>query len=389
MNAWNDRFVRTQQQRDRYDALAPLVERFAQRAKEVDEQNGFSFENIADLKAIGYPALTVPEQYGGAGISLYEMALMQERLAQGDAATALGMGWHIGCVYDLAHSRKWDEAVFERVARDIAANGSLLNRAATEPMTGSPTRGGKPETAAVSTATGWRINGRKTFTTLSPVLDYLVVSATLTETSEVAEFLIPRETAGVRIDLTWNMMGMRGTGSHDLILEHVELPPEALVRKLALGEGKASPYHLFIPATYLGIALAARREALLFAANYQPNSLKEPIIHLPHIREQIGRIDLELSAARAFMYSVADRWGTEQFIIPSELAAVKHVATNTAITVVDQAMRIVGAQSLSMNHPLQRMYRDVRFGLHNPPMDDSTIRMLGDFAVQEVLEQQN
>ncbi|MCR8642513.1 acyl-CoA dehydrogenase family protein [Paenibacillus sp. N1-5-1-14] len=385
MSTWNDRFVRTQEQRDRYDLLTPLVECFAGRASEVDEQNGFSFENITDLKAIGYHALTVPDQYGGAGISLYEVALMQERLAQGDAATALGMGWHIGCVYDLAHSGKWDEAVFARVARDIAANGTLLNRASSEPANGSPTRGGKPETTAIRTNNGWRIHGRKTFTTLSPVLDHIIVSATITDSQEVAEFLIPRETTGIRIDETWNMMGMRGTGSHDLILENVDLPLEALVRRLTPGDGKASPYHLFIPATYLGIALAARREALVFAANYQPNSLTEPIIHLPHIREQIGRIDLALSSARAFMYSVAQRWDTEKCLIPSELAAVKHTATNTAISVVDQAMRIVGAHSLSMNHPLQRMYRDVRFGLHNPPMDDSTIRMLGDLAVKETL----
>lgn len=58
------------------------------------------------------------------------------------------------------------------------------------------------------------------------------------------------------------------------------------------------------------------------------------------------------------------------------LGAAKLTVTNLAIEVVDLAMRIVGAKSLSLTNPLQRYYRDVRAGLHNPPMDDMTLKLL-------------
>lgn len=64
-----------------------------------------------------------------------------------------------------------------------------------------------------------------------------------------------------------------------------------------------------------------------------------------------------------------------------ELGAVKMAITNAAIKVVDLAMRIVGAHSLSLSNPLQPYYRDVRAGLHNPPMDDMTIQLLAKKAI--------
>ena len=57
--------------------------------------------------------------------------------------------------------------------------------------------------------------------------------------------------------------------------------------------------------------------------------------------------------------------------------------TNSAITIVDKAMRLVGAKSLQRTNPLQRYYRDVRAGLHNPPMDDMTIKKLALSALEE------
>ncbi|WP_314733404.1 acyl-CoA dehydrogenase family protein [Anaerobacillus sp. CMMVII] len=66
----------------------------------------------------------------------------------------------------------------------------------------------------------------------------------------------------------------------------------------------------------------------------------------------------------------------------AELGAVKHSVVNHAIKIVDLAMRVTGARSLSEKNPLQRYYRDVRAGLHNPPMDDATILLLADDAIQ-------
>jgi len=203
--------------------------------------------------------------------------------------------------------------------------------------------------------------------------------------NDVAEFWIPKETAGLTLDETWNTVGMRGTASHDLVLHNVIVPQEALVYTMPKDKkASASPQLLHIPACYLGIALAARKEAITFAKSYQPSSLAHPIIQLPNIIQQLGQIELKLQSARHFLYSVAGRWDQQiksQDDYIAELNAVKAHAIQTALSVVDKSMRIVGAHSLTLDHPLQRMYRDVRFGLHNPPMEDALLGLLGRLAI--------
>jgi alkylation response protein AidB-like acyl-CoA dehydrogenase len=143
---------------------------------------------------------------------------------------------------------------------------------------------------------------------------------------------------------------------------------------------------LHIPACYLGIAIAARNDAISFAKTFQPNSLKTTISEVPHIKQKIGEMDLKLMQARYFMYAIAERWDNEpesRQSLGTELAAVKTVATNIANEVVDIAMRIVGGRGLSKNMPFEQYYRDVRAGLHNPPMDDMVIQMLAGKALRD------
>ncbi|MEW9702009.1 acyl-CoA dehydrogenase family protein [Paenibacillus sp. SI8] len=381
-------FAKTDEQRERLSRIGDLADSFVQGAHAADEVNGFSYTHIEKLRQAGYTAYTVPREYGGEGISIYELVLYQERLAQGDPSIALGMGWHLGVMYDLGDKRSWQEEIFARLCKEVVASGAIVNRAASEAATGSPSRGGKPLTTAIPAGNGYRLYGRKTFTTMAPVLGYAIVTATEQDTNRQGEYLIPMSTKGVTVEETWNMLGMRGTGSHDLVLDGVEVPREALVHTYSEADHQtANPFMLQIPACYLGIALAARKEALAFAASYQPNSLDRPILYTPNVGQLLGQIDLELLAARHFLYSAAARWDeptreSEAFI--PELAAVKTFAVQTALSVVDKAMRIVGAQGLAQSHPLQRLYRDVRFGLHNPPMDDHTIRLLSQSAIKEV-----
>ncbi|HET7616485.1 MAG TPA: acyl-CoA dehydrogenase family protein, partial [Bacillales bacterium] len=86
------------------------------------------------------------------------------------------------------------------------------------------------------------------------------------------------------------------------------------------------------------------------------------------------------------LYSTAERWEKEPEArekLLADLAAVKTVATNAAVTVVDLAMRVVGGRSISRSMPLERLYRDVRAGIHNPPNDDITISVLAKAAIEE------
>lgn len=372
---------------ERIQLIEKTAKTFKERAYQHDLDNSFPYENYEDLKAINYPLLTVPTIHGGLGISLVEMLQAQETIAKYDGSTALSIGWHMGISKNLGENNVWDPAVYEAVAADIVNHGALLNNAATEPATGSPTRGGRPETFAVETDGGWVINGRKSFTTLSPILDYFVVSASIDGTEDVGSFLIRRKLDGVTIDETWDSVGMKATGSHDLVLTDVKVNKEDLVQYLTPGNKAAQGWLLHIPACYLGIAKAAQSEALQFATTYAPNNMKGTIADFPTVRQRIGEIALRLLEMETLLYAVAKKWDEGDYdtrqAMKAELGAAKLSVVNKAVEVVDLAMRIVGARSLSAKNPLQRYYRDVRAGLNNPPMDDMTIMAMAAESIEE------
>jgi len=372
---------------ERIELLTKTVEPFTARALGHDKNGTFPYENFKELKAIGYPALAVPKECGGLGISLYEMLCYQEVIGKADGSTALSIGWHMGLMKQLGEKRNWKKEKYESVIRDVVETGALLNSAASEPATGSPTRGGKPETFAKEVDTGWVINGRKTFTTLSPILSYFIVSASIDGTDDVGNFLIKRDRKGVSVDETWDSIAMRGTGSHDLVLEDVHVEKDDLVEIMTPGNKTPAGWLLHIPACYLGIAQAAQKVALEFATTYSPNSIKGTISELPNVKQKLGEMELGILESKHFLYSVAKKWDESneetKATMGPELGAVKLSVVNKAVNVVDLAMRVVGARSLSEKSNLQLYYRDVRAGLHNPPMDDMTIMQLAGKSIAE------
>lgn len=430
-----DAFIRNEREAKLAVWADRLAERFAERAAKHDREGSFPFENFEELKAAGYAKLTLSEEQGGDGLSLYEWLSVQERLARGDGSTALSAGWHGGMMLHYRETDIWPEPSYSAFCRDAAASGAMINKFASERATGSPTRGGRPQTTAVRAEGGWKLTGRKTYSTLSPLLTDYIVSAGIEGSPEVGDFIIRlggpgeaeeqaaagspfapdggalpspeeiarraetsarraaelRAAAGVTLEETWDTLGMRATGSHDIVLENTFVPDEQVMGIYMPGQAKGGVddgdgWMLHIPACYLGIALAARDYALNFAENYTPNSLKEPIATLPHIRQWIGQIDSELRLARTALYDIADRWDRlpeERASMRPEFGWVKYNATHLAAQVVDKAMKIVGGASLSRSVPLERYYRDVRAGLHNPPMEDAVLQMLARAALEE------
>ncbi|CAN7568343.1 acyl-CoA dehydrogenase family protein [Rossellomorea sp. LjRoot5] len=380
-------FIQNERQRKLVDLAGELADAFSERGETYDREDVFPYENFNDLKKSGYGTLSLPKEYGGEEINLYELVLIQERLATGDAATALSIGWHLGGLMELTETRAWEEEIFKDLCEEIVSNKALVNRAATEPATGSPTRGGLPQTKAIKNGKGWRVTGRKSFTSMARVLDYSLVSAVIGDTEEKGFFLVDHELEGVGIEETWDTISMKGTGSDDLVLNDVQLPSSSLVERDS-DQGKSDlpkAWLLHIPACYIGVAVAARNYAIQFAKDYSPNSLPGPIKDVPEVQRKIGEIELELFKARQILYSVADKWVREpskRSGMTAELSSVKHIVTNSAFHIVDTAMRIVGARSLFRTNPMQRFYRDVRAGLHNPPMDDMVIAMLANNALK-------
>ncbi|EAO51787.1 Acyl-CoA dehydrogenase, short-chain specific [Bacillus thuringiensis serovar israelensis ATCC 35646] len=132
-------FVETEEQSLIIEKINKLIPKFMEREHQLSELGSFPYENINDLKDIGYTKLTLPKEFGGSAISLYDFVLFQEKIAEGCGATALSIGWHLGIVKELAENRSWNDEMFQWFCEEVR-NGALFNRAATEPKTGSPTR---------------------------------------------------------------------------------------------------------------------------------------------------------------------------------------------------------------------------------------------------------
>ncbi|MFJ7727307.1 acyl-CoA dehydrogenase family protein [Neobacillus sp. NPDC097160] len=378
-------FIQNSKQREWLGRLSPLEADFKEKAATFDKEGNFPHENIQALRKIGYTKVTLPEEFGGAGFSLYDAILLQEKLGSYDGSTALSIGWTLMTVGELFENRYWDPDNLAFFAEEVN-KGAIINRAVSEVAMGSPIRGGRPGTTAKQIDGKWIINGRKNYTTCSPELDYFLTSAWMEEKETTGFFLIPKEAKGLSIEENWNVIAMRGTGSHDLVLENVVVDESDLVEIPSYNTGfKLNGWGLLIPAAYLGIAQAARDYALEFANTHSPNSIKGTIAGLPNVQALLGEIDLELYKARFALYGAAEAFMDKDRnkSITNEALVAKHIVTNSAITVVDKAMRLVGAKSLQLTNPLQRYYRDVRAGLHNPPMDDLTISKLAQTAIQQ------
>jgi alkylation response protein AidB-like acyl-CoA dehydrogenase len=204
--------------------------------------------------------------------------------------------------------------------------------------------------------------------------------------------LVERSVPGLEVEETWDSLSLRASGTHDVVLMDACVARSALVERYVppqgsrrLGDGGGPLLH--IPALYLGIALAAWGDALDFAWSHRPRSLPGPIAQLPSVEEQVGRMGMHLQAAHAALYEAAARWDAaspeERIRQRPSLGAVKVFALEAALEVVDLAMRLVGGLSLSRGLPFERYYRDVRAGLHNPPMADVALRALGRKALEE------
>ncbi|SDJ69077.1 acyl-CoA dehydrogenase family protein [Salimicrobium halophilum] len=374
-----EKWVYTDKQKRLVEKGERIREAAAANAKEADRGASFSDEVMKVVKEERYPSLPLPKEAGGENLSLYEFLLMQEKIAEGDGAVALSIGWHAGTMMELRDDRPWKEDQLQKLMDEVRKEQKVVNRLATEPATGSPTRGGMPETKATRKGDFYIINGKKIFASLADHLDYCIVTAYVEDQDDVGLFLIERNAQGVTVEKTWDTLGMRGTESDDLVLTDVEVPVSSLVETSTSKTVGPKGWLLHIPACYLGIAMGARNEAVEFAKNFQPNSLDTPIIEVPHIQDKIGTMEWKLLQAHSFLYDTARKWDEyperrEEW--KGELGAVKLAVTNAAQEVVDLAMRISGGRGLSKNQPFEKYYRDVRAGLHNPPMDDAVIKML-------------
>lgn len=372
----------------RFIALAQkLAASCSRRAAEHDRAGTFPFENFEEIRASGLPRLVVPEALGGWGANLLETVRTVETLAVGDGSTALGITMHFQTLGSAAESRHWPEPVFHHVCEAAVRGGALINAIASEPELGSPSRGGKPKTtarpvpASGDRPAGWLINGRKNFASLSPTLDFMVILAAREDGSDANGNFVVEVGDGVEIVETWDAMGMRSTGSHDVLLHDVFVPAEHLIPSGAGHAPRTNPWFpLTLSAVYVGVAEAALQTAARYAQERVPTALGKPIAELESIQRRLGQAELLLHQARGLIYQTAALWD-ERPDCRDELAqsilVAKYTATNNAVAAVDHCMRVAGGAGMSRTLPLERYYRDVRGGLNHPMNDDQLYVHLG------------
>ncbi|WP_060788867.1 acyl-CoA dehydrogenase family protein [Geobacillus zalihae] len=386
-----DPFIRNEREEKLARYAEALASQIAETAHVYDESGAFPFEHFDLLRQEGYLKLTVPKQYGGDEISLYETLLVQERLARGDGSTALAVGWHLLTFLNLRSVRPWKEEVFARLCTAAVKEGKMLNIISSERETGNLARGGIPSTIAKRTSGGYMISGVKSFASLAPILDHFTITAYLEDEDKVAEFLITKN-ENVKVIESWNTIGMRSTGSHDIELNDVFVPEEALLSRLDgshinrfVADSRA--YSLEVPAVYLGIAWAARDFILDFAVSRYSRSFGGVIADIPHIRDKIGQIEILLKSSRHTLYAIAEKWENNpehKDRFSDEVSMAKYLICNNAIRIVELAMRIAGGHALSKSHKLERLFRDVQCGPFHPPQDDMVIHQLADSALTKV-----
>ena len=370
---------------DRFVGLAAEIGAVAaEHAADHDRDATFVAEAYAAMRDNGYFALPVPEELGGAGASLRQICYAQAELARHDGATALAVTMHLYATAMQAFRYRSGAPDAEAVLRRVAAENLVI-----------ATSGGSdwiwPTTTAVVDGDTLRVSGRKAFCSQAPGATVIATSAVIGEPGEGAEvvhFSLPLAAEGVRMVETWDTLGMRGTASHDLVLEDVVVPVERISGRRPYGQ-LGPPLMLagtfFAPvggACYLGIAFGARDAAV--DAALSGGRGPTPLAELPRVQRQVGLMDAKLRGAWWEIMGSLDEMGDQPTPGPALLTTVmlaKRRAVLDAIGVVDLAMDVIGGRSLFRSSPLERAYRDVRAGTFHPLPPETTLTYAGKVAL--------
>lgn len=334
------------------------------------------FKEIARTGLLG---LTVPKAHGGGGAGMQDTAEVLRILGKSDPSIALILAMHFIQHLILARDEGFPERLASKITQDAIRNGGLINALRVEPEQGSPARGGLPATVARKTNDGWRLTGRKIYSTGAPVLRwYLVWARTDEADARVGVFLVQADLPGTQVVETWDHLGLRASGSHDVLFDDVLIPSDHAVdlRKPAewlKPDTIALVIHPVLTASiYDGIAQAARNWLLQFLTTRAPSSLGATLATLPRAQEVVGGIEAKLAVNARLIRSFSRDFDDGVVLTPGEAGIVKLTVTNNAVSVVEDALSLTSNRGLSRTNPLERHYRDVLCGRVHTPQDDST-----------------
>ncbi|WP_129790962.1 acyl-CoA dehydrogenase family protein [Sphingosinicella sp. CPCC 101087] len=326
-----------------------------------DEEDRFVAENYRRLKTEGLFKALVPAELGGGGAGYAEVARCIRRIGAGCGSTALAFAMHSHLVAVAAWRWRHQNAPTEGLLKRVAVEDLVLVSSGGSDWLPS---GG----TAMKSDGGFRVTARKPFSSGCPAGDLLVTSAVHDDPeagATVLHFAVPLNAPGVRIVETWRAMGMRGTGSHDIVLEDVFVPDAAISGRRP--QGRWHPlFHAIsmiafplIYAAYVGVAEGARARAIAMARG----RLGDP--HLPYL---VGEMENAFALAEMAL---------ERMTAQAESATPGPEATGIAMTcraltergaigAVEKAMEVAGGAGFYRALGIERAYRDVQGARYHP-----------------------
>ncbi len=338
-----------------------LSERFGERAPEHDASGEFVHENYRDLREAGLFWAGIPAELGGGGATFEETCDVIRTLARGCGSTSLAFAMHAHPV---------GANVFKHAQGDEGA-ARTLRRIADEQLV-IATTGANDWLSSSGTAErvpgGFRITAHKRFVSGSPGAQLFVTSVhhETEDGGEVLHVALPFTHEGVeRVD-TWDALGMRGTGSHDVILDGIFVPEAAILLRRPAGVWHPV-WDVIIPtalpliaSTYVGLAEVAAERAIE-AARFRGHELATVV----------GEMTNALTIARMGLADMIRANGNHGFTpsmaLSSEMLTRKSIVTDAVNATVDLAVELVGGPGFMRGHVVERIARDVR-AMHFHPL---------------------
>ena len=366
------------------------AEEFASRAALHDREASFPHAAVDALKRAGYFYAPIPAENGGLGVSsVHDVVVASSRLARGDASIAIGANMHLVLLLNIV--RRWQAAAAAGDRRRATAFAASMNAIARDGvvMASAVSEHGqdltRPQTTATRTPSGWRIEGRKAFCTMSPAATVLSTAVTFADDDGIERYgyaQVPADAAGVEIQNDWDALGMRASGSHSVTFTDVAVERSALRGGFVAGDSDAYMERnllagLFHASASLGIAEGAAATATDSAARRgEPDA---------RTRMLIAENVIDLGACRATLSrsaTLVDESDGDVVPLFAETQAAKAFVNESAARIVDRALAISGGAGYLNGHPLARAYRDVRAGSFMHPLGaNRAYDLVGDVAL--------
>ena len=335
----------------------------APHAREWDEKQEFPREVFTKLGELGLMGAVWPTEYGGAGLSTLEYAIVMEEVSRADAGVALSLAAHnslcSGHIF-LAGTEEQKKKYLTPLAKGETVGCWGL----TENSAGSDAGGTK--TTAVRDGDHWVLNGSKTFITNGRVADTAVAMA-VTDRSKgkkgISAFIVERGTKGFRPGKKEDKLGVRSSDTSELIFEDCRVPAANLLGRE--GNGFVDTLRILdrgrigIAAWSLGIGQASLEASMTYASGRR--QFGHAIAEFQAIQFKIAEMATEVDAARLMTWRAAVlRDSGQEHTVQSSMA--KLYASEMAVRVALDAVQIHGGYGFIKEYPVERYLRDSKLG---------------------------